>query len=171
LIADECAIEGVRVYRLDMHSDSRGSFFEIFRREWLPDVFGENIQVNCSSSFTGTLRGMHYHLKQWDLWVPIHGIMNAGLADIRPGSSTYRKTMTMKLSGSESRGLLIPPGVAHGFAALTDLTMIYVVSSYYDGSDELGIAWDDPQLGIDWGVDEPLLSGRDRDNGPHKWNL
>ena len=58
--------------------------------------------------------------------------------------------------------MFIPPGVAHGFAALTDLTLTYLVDNYYNPEDELGVAWDDPEIGADWGVADPVLSDRDR---------
>ena len=166
---EECGMEGVRLLVLKAHPDSRGSFLELFRREWLPDIFGGSLQVNCSRSFSGTIRGMHYHRNQWDLWLPVQGCMNAGLADLRQDSPTYRKTFTIRLDSSDPRGLLIPPGVAHGFAALTDLTMVYVVSNYSDGNDEMGIAYDDPGLQIDWGVENPVLSPRDRENPNVEW--
>ena len=60
--------------------------------------------------------------------------------------------------------MFIPPGVAHGFAALTDMTITYLVDSYYNGADELGVAWDDPAINADWGVSEPVLSARDQKN-------
>ena len=61
-------------------------------------------------------------------------------------------------------GLLIPPGVAHGIAALTDVSLTYLVDATYDPEDELGLAWDDPAVGADWGIDDPILSARDRAN-------
>ena len=61
------------------------------------------------------------------------------------------------------RGVFIPPGVAHGFAALTDMTITYLVDSYYNPADELGVAWDDPAIGADWGITDPILSERDQD--------
>jgi dTDP-4-dehydrorhamnose 3,5-epimerase len=72
--------------------------------------------------------------------------------------------MLLDLIGSAQRGLYIPPGVAHGFATHTDFVLWYMVDHYYDPSDELGVAWDDPDLAIDWGIAEPVLSGRDQSN-------
>jgi dTDP-4-dehydrorhamnose 3,5-epimerase len=62
------------------------------------------------------------------------------------------------------QGVYIPPGVAHGFAALTDVLLTYLVDNYYDNSDELGLAWDDPEVGADWGLSDPILSARDQSN-------
>ena len=72
--------------------------------------------------------------------------------------------MSLDLSGDRDRGLFIPPGVAHGFASLTDLTLWYLVDGYYNAEDELGVAWDDPAIGGDWGVTDPVLSNRDKAN-------
>ena len=72
--------------------------------------------------------------------------------------------MHVDLDGDVERGVFIPPGVAHGFASLTDMLMWYLVDSYYNPSDELGVAWDDPEIGADWGVADPVLSERDQDN-------
>ena len=67
-------------------------------------------------------------------------------------------------------GLYIPPGVAHGFAALSDMTITYLVDGYYNPSDELGVAWNDPAIGADWGIENPVLSNRDQNN-PLRENL
>jgi dTDP-4-dehydrorhamnose 3,5-epimerase len=72
--------------------------------------------------------------------------------------------MSLDLDEEGALGLFIPPGVAHGFATLTDLTISYLVDSYYNPDDELGLAWDDPAVGADWGIASPVLSQRDRAN-------
>ena len=77
--------------------------------------------------------------------------MFVALVDLRSGSPTERATSTLRLSAETPKGLFIPPGVAHGFLAETDLTLLgYLVDRYFDGTDESGIAWNDPELGIDW---------------------
>jgi dTDP-4-dehydrorhamnose 3,5-epimerase len=86
------------------------------------------------------------------------------LHDLRSGSPTDGATLALDLDGGSARGVYIPPGVAHGFAALTDLTITYLVDGYYDPADELGVAWDDPEVAADWGVADPVLSGRDQGN-------
>jgi dTDP-4-dehydrorhamnose 3,5-epimerase len=162
--ASACAIPGVLRISLPGGTDHRGSFNEIFRLEWFRGVFGGEMQVNCSISEQGVLRGLHFHLGQTDLWYPCTGRIRAALADARPGSPAFGTTTLLDMEGGSSTALLIPPGVAHGFLALERSCLIYVVNSYYDGMDELGIAWDDPDLGIDWGCSNPLLSERDRSN-------
>ncbi|MBD3276724.1 MAG: dTDP-4-dehydrorhamnose 3,5-epimerase, partial [Candidatus Aegiribacteria sp.] len=107
---------------------------------------------------------LHYHRRQYDFWVPLKGRLRVGLADLRKDSGTCGKSMEVEMDAEKYQGLLIPPGVAHGFAALEEVILVYVVSNYYDGSDEHGIAWNDPALGIDWGIEDPILSKRDSEN-------
>ena len=86
------------------------------------------------------------------------------LHDLRTGSPTEGATEALEISEQDCRGLFIPPGVAHGFASLTDLTLTYLVDSYYNPADELGVAWDDPEIAAEWGLSDPTLSARDRAN-------
>lgn len=156
-------IDGVTIVDLEGHFDARGSFVEFYRESWLP-TDRSALQGNVSRSISGTLRGMHFHRRQSDYWYVLSGAMFVALADLRMGSPTDRATSTLRLSAETSRGLFIPPGVAHGFLAETDLAFVYLVDRYFDGTDELGIAWDDPVLGIEWPVADPVLSERDRSN-------
>ena len=86
------------------------------------------------------------------------------------GSPTDGATECFDISGDDHRGVFIPPGVAHGFAALTDVVMTYLVDNYYNPADELGVRYDDPVIGADWGVTDPILSARDEAN-PLRANL
>jgi dTDP-4-dehydrorhamnose 3,5-epimerase len=86
------------------------------------------------------------------------------LADLRRSSPTWSASQTLEIGDDNLVGVFIPVGIAHGFAALTAVTLTYLVDNYYDGDDEYGVAWNDPVLGIDWGVSEPILSARDRQN-------
>lgn len=159
----DVTIDGVMVVDLDVRSDVRGSFVEFYRGSWLP-VDHPALQGNLSRSTAGTLRAMHFHRRQWDYWFVVTGEAFVALVDLRTGSPTERRTSTLQLSGGTPRGLFIPPGVAHGFLAETDLALEYLVGRYFDGTDEWGIAWNDPALGIDWPEDDPILSDRDRGN-------
>lgn len=150
-------VDGVVHIAFDRHDDDRGFFMETFRAEWLPEH--RFVQGNLSSSAAGVLRGMHYHLRQEDLWFIPSGRALVTLADLRHDSPTYMKLEQFELSGPNA--VLIPIGVAHGFYATTALLMSYMVSGYYDGSDELSVAWDDPDVGITWPGTEPILSQRD----------
>lgn len=157
-------IDGVHTVPLKAYADDRGRFMETFRIEWFPQVSWDKLQSNRSDSKAGVLRGLHYHFKQVDYWYAINGTIRAGLVDLRPSSPTYLNSATVDMGENNPLGLFIPVGVAHGFSALTDCTLTYVVNNYYDGGDEFGIAYNDPQVGIDWGVESPSLSDRDRNN-------
>lgn len=148
--------------------DERGQFAETFHSEWFPQVSWAKLQTNRSDSVAGVLRGLHYHFHQVDYWMVTRGTLRVGLADLRPASPTYLQSHTLELSGDTPSGLFIPIGVAHGFYALTDVTLTYIVNNYYgDGSDERGVAWNDPQLAVVWGVESaPRLSPRDAQNLP-----
>jgi dTDP-4-dehydrorhamnose 3,5-epimerase len=86
------------------------------------------------------------------------------LHDLRVGSRTDGATEIIDIGEADSRGVWIPPGVAHGFAALVDMTITYSVDAYYNPDDELGVAWDDPEIGADWDLATPILSARDQTN-------
>jgi dTDP-4-dehydrorhamnose 3,5-epimerase len=163
-ITDSEQIAGVQLVNLRAFADERGVFQEVFRREWFPQVNWDRLQSNCSHSKAHVLRGLHYHFKQVDYWYVPHGTIRAGLADLRPQSPTYQQTQVIEMGGDHNIGLFIPIGVAHGFYGVTDCTLIYYVNNYYDNQDEYGVAWDDTTLDVAWGVAEPTLSGRDRQN-------
>jgi dTDP-4-dehydrorhamnose 3,5-epimerase len=158
-------IEGVHVVPLRSFADDRGYFFESFRKSWLPGA-AEMIQGNVSFSKAGVLRGLHYHLKQADFWLVPSGHVRAALYDMRPSSPTRGASLVLELGEKHPFGLYIPRGVAHGFYALAPSMMTYLVDQYYDNSDERGIRWDDPALGIDWGARDPIVSARDQQNPP-----
>lgn len=159
-------IEGVAVVHLSGFRDARGQFREIFRKEWFPQRRWDVVQSNCSQSAAGVVRGLHYHFHQVDYWYVPNGRLQAALADLRPSSPTYKATLTVEMGEENDLGLFIPVGVAHGFAALTDVTMVYIVDNYYDGGDEWGVRWNDPDLNVAWAVTNPALSARDQQNLP-----
>lgn len=160
-------IAGVIVVTPEVHGDARGRFVETYRRSWFPEG-REMVQGNRSDKQAGALVGLHYHLHQADYWYVPRGRALVGLHDLRAGSPTDGATLTLEIGEPETgelhRGVYIPPGVAHGFCALTDMTMTYLVDQYYNAADELGLAWNDPVLGVAWPTNEPILSARDRAN-------
>lgn len=162
-------IEGVRIVRLKAFGDARGRFMETFRKEWFPERSWETLQTNRSDSVAGVLRGLHYHFKQVDYWYVPNGTLRMGLADLRPSSLSYGMSEVIEVGDTNQVGVFVPVGVAHGFYALTDVTLTYLVDNYYDGADELGVAWNDPDLAVPWGVSDPILSGRDQANMP--WHM
>ncbi|MCA1840830.1 MAG: dTDP-4-dehydrorhamnose 3,5-epimerase family protein [Actinomycetota bacterium] len=159
-------ILGAFILAPQIHSDERGSFIEIFREEALGTHF---VQGNHSRSKAGVLRGLHYHKHQADAWYVIGGTAQAMLADLRTRTDSPT-VVSVDLVADEPRVLYIPPGVAHGFLAVTDVDLIYWVTGYYDASDEFGVAWDDPTLVAPWKIDSPVLSERDLSNPKLDWD-
>ena len=157
-------IQGVKFVQLRAFSDERGRFMETFRKEWFPERAWQIIQTNRSDSKAGVLRGLHYHFKQVDYWYVPNGRIRVGLADLRQSSPTVGKSEVIEIGDDNQMGIFIPVGVAHGFVALTAATLTYLVDNYYDGADELGVAWNDPDLAVPWGINEPILSARDLQN-------
>lgn len=160
------AIDSVLFVEPAVHVDPRGVFVETWRREWVPEA-REMVQSNRADRKAGSLVGLHYHLRQADFWNVVVGRAQVVLHDLRAGSPTDGATETFDLGGdglARHRGVYIPAGVAHGFAALGDVTVTYMVDRTYDPDDELGLAWDDHEVAADWGLVEPVLSDRDRSN-------
>ena len=157
-------IDGVYTVPIRTFHDARGAFMETFRREWFPWVNWEKMQSNRSDSKANVLRGLHFHRHQIDYWYVPKGIVRAVMVDLRASSPTYRAVQIIELGEENNTGVFIPEGVAHGFLALTAATLTYIVNNYYDGKDEFGVAWNDPDLNIDWGVESPVISGRDAAN-------
>lgn len=156
-------VADVVVVRPDAHGDERGRFLETYRRSWFP-LGREMVQGSRSDKQAGAVVGLHYHLHQADYWYVPRGRARVVLHDLRGGSPTEGATLALDVGEGDDQGVFIPPGVAHGFASLSDLTLTYLVDSYYNPNDELGVAWDDPEIGADWGVDDPVLSARDMAN-------
>lgn len=153
------SLPGVLRRALTVHADARGSFTELFRASMMPPGTDPFVQANLSRSAQGVLRGMHFHRRQSDLWIVAEGRAFVGLAQLRTARFA---TETMELGAGDA--VLIPPLVAHGFYALEDLALIYLVTNEYDGTDELGFAWDDPAAAIPWPASQPVLSERDQRN-------
>lgn len=172
------ALPGVRFGAVARHADERGSFREMWRagEAGAGPAGGEAapfVQANLSTSATGVLRGLHLHRRQLDYWVVAAGRAYVALVDVRPlldGSAARPATETRELRADD--WVVIPQGVAHGFLALEPLELLYLVTNQYDGSDELGFAWDDPTVGVPWPAiagapdGRPTLSGRDASNPP-----
>lgn len=156
-------ISGVVIVTPDVHVDSRGCFLETFRKEWIGGGV-EMIQSNRADRSEDSLVGMHYHLYQADYWYVPFGRAMVALHDLRMGSPTEGSTLTLDIGKLTHQGVYIPPGVAHGFYARTDMTITYLTSQYYDPEDELGVIWNDADMYIPWPTINPVLSNRDKDN-------
>jgi dTDP-4-dehydrorhamnose 3,5-epimerase len=128
-------------------------------------------QANLSSSATGVLRGIHYHRRQLDYWTVTSGRAFVALVDVRPLLESAGGRAVVETRELEADDwVVIPAGVAHGFLALEPLELLYLVTTEFDGSDELGFAWDDPAVGVPWPAvpgspdGRPILSDRDQSN-------
>ena len=157
-------IKDVHLVSLEPYEDERGRFVETFRKEWFAQSTWDTIQGNASYSRGGVLRGLHFHHRQVDYWFCPSGTIRVGLCDLRRRSPTYRAVQTLEIGTGNLTGVYIPIGVAHGFVALTDAILTYLVDNYYDGTDEHGVAWNDPDINVPWGVADPHLSPRDAQN-------
>jgi len=175
-------LAGVRYGAIARHGDSRGAFRELWRASTFPRLGADEtgapagteprfVQANLSTSAPGVLRGLHYHRRQLDYWVVATGRAFVALVDVRPlsgGTGGAPIVETRVLAADD--WVVIPTGVAHGFLALDDLELVYLVTNEYDGSDELGFAWDDPTAAVPWPLvastpdGRPILSGRDQTN-------
>lgn len=158
-------IPGVIITKLARFEDSRGHFSEVARTA---DIPVPPKQASHSHSKKGVLRGLHFHRAQSDLWYLARGKAQIALVDLREHGS-QPEVHTWTADSSEPTTIFVPPGVAHGYLALTDIDMLYWTSHFYDPSDEQGVAWNDPALAIPWEIAEPLLSERDRNNPALTW--
>ena len=165
-------IEGVVIIEPKVFGDARGYFFESFsERDFTSGVRQVRfVQDNESKSRYGVVRGLHFQLPpyaQSKLVRVVQGSVLDVAVDIRKGSPTYGKHVAVELSGENHRQLFIPRGFAHGFSVLSDEVVFqYKCDNFYAPSAEGALAWDDPELGIDWRIpaDAVLLSGKDRNH-------
>lgn len=159
-------LPGVILIEPDVYRDSRGFFLETYHQKKYAErgIEGPLVQDNHSHSQRGTLRGLHAQIRrpQGKLVRAVEGEMFDVAVDIRRGSPTFGKWVGFVLSGENFWQLWIPGGFAHGFCVLSDRVHVeYKCSDFYDPGDELGIAWNDPDIGIDWPIHDPILSSKD----------
>ena len=151
--------EGVILRTLTRHEDARGSLYELYRAEWTP--VPPFLQWNVARSVPKVLRGVHVHPRHCDYLHVLTGEMRLGLHDLRPDDPAARTTCVVTLQGADPTVIFVPPGVCHGFFFPVETTYIYGLSTGWSMNEELGCRYDDPALGLDWGVSAPLLSPRD----------
>ncbi len=161
-------LPGVGYGHLLSHGDSRGAFTELWRSSNPAGGRDPFVQANLSTSAPGVLRGLHLHRRQLDYWVVVGGRAFVALVDARGPINDPASAATVETRELAQRDwVVIPAGVAHGFLAIEALQLLYLVTNEYDGSDELGFAWDDPAVGVPWPVVQttsdgrPILSQRD----------
>lgn len=162
----ETSLPGVVELRPKIFRDERGFFMETYHRARFAELGINNtfVQDNHSCSTKGTLRGLHYqlHYPQAKLCRVVEGEALDVAVDIRIGSPNFGKWTTVLLTGKDQNQIYIPHGFAHGFIALTEIVhFLYKCSDFYDPTDEYGILWNDPGLGIPWGITYPIVSRKD----------
>jgi len=160
-------IEGVLIFEPSVFGDDRGFFMETWSRDRYKDagLDAEFVQDNVSSSSRGVLRGLHYQnpQPQGKLVQVLKGEVFDVAVDIRVGSPTFGKVVSCLLSDENHRQFYVPAGFAHGFCVLSEMALFsYKCTDYYNPKNEGGMLWNDPDLAIDWPIDEPALSDKDR---------
>jgi dTDP-4-dehydrorhamnose 3,5-epimerase len=163
----ETSLPGVLIIKPRVFADPRGFFMETYRENVLAaaGITDRFVQDNHSHSSRGVLRGLHYQLctAQAKLCRVVQGEVLDIAVDIRVGSPTFGKWMSVLLSGENRLQLYIPKGFAHGFVVRSETAdFLYKCSDYYDSSDDRGVLWNDPEIGIDWQTPSPVLSEKDR---------
>ena len=163
----ETGIPGVILVEPDVYRDPRGYFLETFHAAKYAEagIPANFVQDNQSVSMRNTLRGLHMQVRtpQGKLVRAVEGEIWDVAVDLRPDSATFGRWTAATLTGDNFHQLYVPPGCAHGFCVLSDRAQVqYKVTELYDPKDEMGIAYNDPELSIAWPVTEPLLSDRDK---------
>lgn len=163
-------LDGVYIIEPQVFGDSRGWFMESYSKIKLPEITVEFVQDNHSfSGAKGVLRGIHFQngeCAQSKLVRVCRGAVKDVAVDLRKGSPTYKKWLTVELSAENKRQLFIPRGFGHGFLTLTDeVEFLYKADNYYNHESDRSIRFDDPELGINWDIENPILSDKDK-NAP-----
>lgn len=168
----ETGLDGAVIIEPDIFGDARGWFYESYSKTKLEQlgIYADFVQDNRSySAQKGTLRGLHCQTEpkaQSKLLTCLRGAILDVAVDIRKGSPTYMKWTSVELSGENKRMFFIPKGCLHGFVTLTpDVEVSYKVDEYYSPENDRSIRFDDPSIGVDWGVENPILSTKD-ENAP-----
>jgi len=147
-------ISGVRAYPYPVWPDDRGYFLEVGRMgKGLTEAFPrDSTQVSAALSYPGTIKAFHIHRRQTDCWVPVEGMLQVALADLRPHSPSFGLRNTLYLGALRRWQLLIPPGVAHGYKVIgtAPSLLVYITDRFYDPKDEGRIPYDDLGIHYDW---------------------
>ena len=152
-------IEGVQIETLSVHPDDRGFFMEVGRlgkglaAKMTPEG-ARQIQVSFTLSYPGTIKAIHYHAEQTDLWTPVSGMVQVFLYDLRRNSKTFGAINTIYVGRFRPWQILIPPGIGHGYKALgvEPIQLLYFTDRHYNPADELRIAYNDANIAYDWEI-------------------
>lgn len=162
-------LDGVVIIEPDVFGDNRGFFMESWNKKKMEEagLYYDFVQDNHSkSTVKGTLRGIHFQKgdkAQAKLVRCVKGVVLDVAVDLRKNSPTFKQWVGVKLSAENKKQLLIPRGFGHGFVTLTDdVEFLYKADNYYAPEADAGIRWNDPDIGVDWGVEKPILSEKDK---------
>ena len=163
---DRTEINDVIVVELDVFQDPRGYFMELYHAEKYREggILAPFVQDNQSLSLRGTLRGLHAQKDhpQGKLVRAVEGTIFDVAVDVRRGSPSFGRWVGLELDAATPRQLYIPVGFIHGFCVLSETAVVeYKCTDVYCPGDELGVRWDDPDIGIEWPLEAPLLSEKD----------
>jgi dTDP-4-dehydrorhamnose 3,5-epimerase len=164
---EKTAIAGVLIVRPTVFEDDRGFFLESYNKKefYQAGIQKEFVQDNHSKSSYGVVRGLHFQQKypQGKLICVIQGEVLDVVVDIRRGSPSFGQWISVLITAANKKQVWIPEGLAHGFSVLSETAeFCYKVTDFYHPEDEKGIRWNDPQLGIDWKIQSPILSLKDQ---------
>lgn len=164
-------LNGVLIIEPDVFGDNRGFFMESWNKKKMEEarLFYDFVQDNYSkSTVKGTLRGIHFQKgdkAQAKLVRCVKGAVLDVAVDLRKNSPTFKQWVSVELSEENKKQLLIPRGFGHGFLTLTDdVEFLYKADNYYAPEADAGIRWNDPDIGVEWGVENPILSEKDKKN-------
>jgi dTDP-4-dehydrorhamnose 3,5-epimerase len=147
-------IQGVQIQPYPAWPDDRGYFLEVARLgQGLVQAFPQDsTQISAALSYPGTIKAFHFHRYQTDFWVPLEGMLQVALVDLRKDSSTFGARNTLYLGALRRWQLLVPPGIAHGYKVIgTGAAMlVYLTNRFYDPADEGRIPYNDPLIQYDW---------------------
>lgn len=164
----DTALPGVKIIEPQVHGDAHGFFVETFQAERYRELAGIDlpfVRDNHSRSARGVLRGLHAQRRhpQGKLVRCARGEVFDVAVDIDPSSKTFGRWVGVILSDQDHCQFWVPPGYVHGFVVLPEIADFeYKCTDYYHPEDEIGLIWNDPDVGIDWPVESPLLSAKDR---------
>ena len=167
MIVTETKLNGVYVIEPRVFGDARGWFMETYSKVKLPEINCDFVQDNHSfSALKGTLRGIHFQkppMEQAKLVRCSGGSIMDFAVDLRPDSDAFGQWVGVELSAENKKQLFIPRGFGHGFITLTDdVEIIYKTDNYYSAEHDAGILWSDSDIAINWGVENPILSDKDK---------
>lgn len=164
----ETKLEGVYILEPKVFGDYRGYFMETYSEKVFKDLGIDNVFVQDNESFTaqkGTLRGLHFQnapMSQTKIVRVLQGAVMDVAVDLRKGSPTYLQWEAVELSEENKRMFYIPRGFAHGFLTLTDnVKFVYKVDNLYSPECDRSVRFDDPAIGVNWGITAPILSQKD----------